>query len=369
MTAPLDMGAGWPNGVISGGEVSQLTPPLYLHALVIDGVKEGNENSGEIYLDALAVSGSAAAVTAPPSSASAAPTATPPAGEDSPPPPADEGAPVGPVSGRIAYSVLNGSAMNTYVAEAATGNVWKFLPNMRQPDIAGSSLLVNGQGGGKDIIFRMGVDGANERTVSKHPEDSHPQWSPSTDSLVYASTHQGDGRWRLYWQVNAKEQADSPPLAFSGRELFGQYPVYLDNWRIAYQGCNSWAGGSSCGIYTTDTGGGQPNQATTSPDDIPTGNLNSEILFMSKRGGSWDIYAVNWDGSGLRQLTNDGAFNGLATAGPGYQQIAFVSNRDGVWGMYVMNRDGSGQRKLFDLQGGFGDGDFSVVRERISWGP
>lgn len=90
---------------------------------------------------------------------------------------------------------------------------------------------------------------------------------------------------------------------------------------------------------------------------------------MSKRDGNWNVYSVNWDGSNLRQLTNDGAFDGLATGAPGYNQIAFISNRSGNWGMYVMNRDGGGQRKLFDLQGGFGDGDFSVVRERISWGP
>jgi TolB protein len=215
----------------------------------------------------------------------------------------------------------------------------------------------------------MSVDGANQRTVSVHSEDSFPQWSPSTESIAYASSSHGDGRWRLYWQRDASLQTEAPAIIFSGRELFGQYPVYLDNWRIAYQGCNSWAGGSSCGIYTTDTGGGQPNQATTSPNDIPTGNLESQVLFMSKRNGNWDIYVVNWDGSGLRQLTDNGAFDGLATAAPGYQQIAFVSNRDGGWGMYVMDRNGGGQRKLFDLQGGFGDGDFSVVRERISWGP
>lgn len=42
-------------------------------------------------------------------------------------------------------------------------------------------------------------------------------------------------------------------------ELFGDYPVYLDNWRVAYQGCNSWSGGSR-GIYTADSRGSEPNR-------------------------------------------------------------------------------------------------------------
>lgn len=353
----------WPNGPIQGDAVTSLTPPLSIFALVVDGNREGADNRGEIVLDAIRSGMDRGARTT-----IAAPSALAPSDPTPAMPTADAG-PGGDVSGRIAVPIFNGSVMDTYVFNAADGAVLKMIPNMRQPDINGSLLVTNGHGGGTDSIFRMGVDGANQRQVSIHPEDNWPQWSPSADSIVYGSTHQGDGRWRLYWQVDASDIFDAPPMSYSGREIFGQFPVYLDNWRIAYQGCNTWAGGSSCGIYTTDTSGGQPNQVTTSTDDIPTGNVGNQILFMSKRDGDWDIYVVNWDGGGLRQLTDDPAVDVLATAAPGYGQIGFVSNRAGPWAVHVMDASGGQVRRLFDLPGGFGNGEFDVLRERISWGP
>jgi TolB protein len=90
---------------------------------------------------------------------------------------------------------------------------------------------------------------------------------------------------------------------------------------------------------------------------------------MSNRSGNYDVWAVNWDGGNLRQLTDNPAVDGLAAASPDYQHIAFVTNRDGVWSVYAMNVNGSNQRKLFDINGSYGSGDYEWYRERISWGP
>jgi Tol biopolymer transport system component len=281
-----------------------------------------------------------------------------------------EPATIGALQGRIAYSIFNGRAMDIYVYNLADGSRWPHLPNRRQPDLnrGGPYLLANGEGGDVNDIVRITLNGG-EQVTTMHPEDAFPQWSPSGQSLAYASTHQGDGKYRIYWQRDASARTDSPPLAYSGRELFGQYPVYLDNWRIAYQGCNFWAGGSACGIYTADTSGGEPNRATDQTADIPTDSLGSAILFSSNRSGNWEVYRVNWDGSGLTQLTDHPGRDGLATASPDFQHIAFVSDREGSWAVYVMPANGSEPQKLFDLNGGYGSGDFEWYRERISWGP
>ena len=380
MSASLVPSGPWPNAPISRPDLEELIPPLYLYALVLDGVHEGSDNSGTIYIDQLAVSDSSLPIVASvPAATQPAQTETAIAEVENPEventevenTEAEDAAVAVPagLSGRIAYATFNGGGMDTYVVDLATQRILTTLPNKRQPDIAGQLLAVNGQGGGHDDIYRMSATGENQRAMTLHPEDAFPQWSPSTASLAFVSTLQGDGKWRLYWQVDAGDRAEAPPLAYSGRELFARYPVYLDNWRIAYQGCNTWEGASSCGIYMADTNGGKPNQVTQLADDVPTGNLSSQILFMSKRSGNWDIYVVNWDGSGLRQLTTDPAIDILATGGPGYSHIAFVSNRSGVWAVHVMNLDGSGQRKLFDMVGGYGSGEFDFVNERISWGP
>jgi Tol biopolymer transport system component len=89
---------------------------------------------------------------------------------------------------------------------------------------------------------------------------------------------------------------------------------------------------------------------------------------MSDRAGSWDVYVVNADGSGLRQLTDSPAHDGLGTVSPDGNYIAFLSDRDGQWSVYVMRPNGSDQRKLFDLHGGFGVGEYDWIEERLSWG-
>jgi Tol biopolymer transport system component len=95
---------------------------------------------------------------------------------------------------------------------------------------------------------------------------------------------------------------------------------------------------------------------------------------MSRRDGNWEIYLVNADGSGLQRLTNDPAEDGLPTWSPDGRALAFVSRRGGSWGMWAMAPNGSGQRLLFALEGspdGFVGRDTNTSRgwleERISW--
>jgi serine/threonine-protein kinase len=372
LTAPLSLVQPWPVGSISGGDTAQLTPPLTIRALVLDGVPDGVESNGVIYLDALGTSADAVTTSPPPAVPAAADTPTAaPADPQAPPPTAEaNSAPpinTGALTGRIAYSVFNGQTMDVLVYNLADGNRWR-LANKRQPDFSrGGVLMVNGDGGGVNDVVRITQNG--EEGVTAHPEDSHAQWSKSSQSVVYASTHQGDGKSRIYWQRDASARFDSPPMSYSGRELFGKYPVYLDNWRIAYQGCNFWAGGSACGIYTADTNGGQPGRATDLTSDIPSDSLGDRILFTANREGNWDVYVVNTDGSGLTRLTDHPGRDGLATTSPDFQHIAFVSDRDGAWAVYVMNVDGSNQQKLFALDGGYGGGNYEWYEERLSWGP
>lgn len=359
MTAQLIASREWPNGPISGATSDQLAQPLFLRALVLDAAPDGVASNGVIYLDALtAGAGSGSA-----SSGDSTPGDNTDSG-NTPPPVA---APSGPLSGRIAFSRSNGRTIDTLVYDLATENIIHQFPNWRQPDLAGGYLLVNGDGGGDETIIRASGNGGNKRPVTTNAEDAFPQFSPSLESMVYASTKVGDGKSRIYWQADASVQENTKPLLTSGKELIGDYPIYLDNWRIAYQGCNSWSGGSKCGIYAADTRGTTPVRATDNTSDIPSGNLGARVIFSSNRAGNWDVWIVNFEGSDLKQLTTDPAIDGLGAASPDGRSIAFVSNRGGVWAVWVMNTDGSNQRKLFDIGGTYGSGDYDWIRERLSW--
>ena len=55
---------------------------------------------------------------------------------------------------------------------------------------------------------------------------------------------------------------------------------------------------------------------------------------------------MNADGSGQRNLTRNPAYDADPAWSPDGRKLAFVSNRDGSYGVYVMNAEGSGLRKL-----------------------
>ena len=362
MQTALTASKEWPNGPIDASS-DVLAPPLTVRALVLDGVPDDNvARKGSIYLDDLRVGGSA-------TGAAGGSTASPVTViSDAATAPVEVTSASGPVSGKIAFSRFNGNTMNVLVFDAATGRMIIEAPNTRQPDLFAGVLLLNGDGGDMTSIYRRAVNDVNRNPATSNVEDSYPQWSPSGASFVYASQKVGDRRSRLYLQADASAQANVAPMLYNGSELFGNYPVYLDNWRIAYNGCDSWDTGGRCGIYTTDSKGGRPARITELTDDIPSGNLGSQILFTSRRNGSYDVWIINWDGSGLRALTDDPANDGLGVGSPDGTRIAFVSDRGGQWAIWVMNADGSSPQKLFNLDGGYADGERSWLSERISWG-
>ena len=70
------------------------------------------------------------------------------------------------------------------------------------------------------------------------------------------------------------------------------------------------------------------------------------IVFVSWRDGNGEVYAMDADGSGPRNLTQHPAKDVRPAWSPNGRRIAFVSRRDGNAEVYVMNADGSGKRNL-----------------------
>jgi WD40-like Beta Propeller Repeat len=79
------------------------------------------------------------------------------------------------------------------------------------------------------------------------------------------------------------------------------------------------------------------------------------IVFVSWRDGNREVYAMDADGSGPRNLTQHPARDVRPAWSPNGRRIAFVSLRDGNAEVYVMNADGSGKRKLTQDRAGDDD--------------
>lgn len=90
---------------------------------------------------------------------------------------------------------------------------------------------------------------------------------------------------------------------------------------------------------------------------IPSDGYHDRIAFVSDRGGNQEIYVMNADGSGQRNLTNDPAFDGFPVWSPDGLKIAFQSDRKGKqnknpilntnnFEIFVMEIDGSNVTRL-----------------------
>ncbi len=303
-----------------------------------------------------------------------------------PPPPPSEGegggagSPPSGTTGKIAFPVFDNECetYDIYIANPDGSSRYLAREEASQPDINpdGSKLAFRSWQGNGRGLWIMNVDRTEPRRITEHfsLEDARPSWSLNSLILVYFSRSEGDHLPRL-WQVG-QEGSDEHKLQCIDQPIFGEGPDWMPDGRIVYKKCDIT---SNCfGIHISNIDGSGEMRLTYDPSDTnPAPSLEGDrIAFMSCVDDNWEVYIVNTDGSGLRNLTQNPTNDGLPTWSPDGGSIAFVSDRDGGWGIWVMNVDGSNQRKLFDISGqidGYPVREWYSARgwieERISWGP
>ncbi len=149
-----------------------------------------------------------------------------------------------------------------------------------------------------DAIFRMNIDGANQRLVSSGKGVTTCSFiAPDNRSIIYASTHLAGEK--------------CPPK-----------PDYSRGY--------VWPLHESYDIFKANPDGGDLERLTHTPgyDAEAVFSPNGDkILFTSVRSGDLELYLMNPDGSGLQQLTHE----------PGYDGGAFFS-LDGGWIVWRASR-------------------------------
>jgi tol-pal system beta propeller repeat protein TolB len=185
-------------------------------------------------------------------------------------------------------------------------------------------------------------DGANERTIPTVGAALSPSWHPSGRSLVYVDA---DDRGTRIAQVDLRTMR--PRLLPASSRSLNITPVYTKDGKNIV-----WAAGGDAPaeLVVASAGGedsvpvpfvGRTGFETTSPSFSPDGK---QVVFMSPRPLTPQLYSVNVNGTGLRLLTpvvaGKRSYRTGADWSPAGDEIAFQQQNGDfqVWTIRVKDR-------------------------------
>jgi Tol biopolymer transport system component len=213
------------------------------------------------------------------------------------------------------------------------------------------------EGSGERDIWTVDVNGGEPILVTEQgPVDWNPVWSPDGRFLYYSSDRDGNmNLWRIpidqktgaprgrpqpvttgvgAWSQNASLSSDGRHIAYSSK-LFSEnlQKVSFDPATGRATGEPQWISRGSISL----------NDCSPSADE--------QWIVCQMAGKQEDIAIMRADGSERRQLTDDPYKDRGPRWLPGGDEIVFYSDRSGSYEIWAINEDGSGLRQLTDTPG------------------
>jgi Tol biopolymer transport system component len=255
---------------------------------------------------------------------------------------------LGPVNDDGGVYVVNADGSDEHELSAGSAPSWS--PDGRK--IAFLETLGAGE------ISVMNADGSGQRRLThNNARDLAPVWSPDGRKIAFRSTR--DGNWEIY-VMNADGSGQhrlTRNTTYDGDAAWspdGERIAFVSNWHIWVTN----ADGSGQQRLTQQSG--RDHGPSWSRDgrrivfERRLGRVRQGTCRNCGRTSAYEVRVMNADGSQQRRLVRERMprFSGLDSHGaepqwsPDGRTIAFRTAREGNWEIYVMNTDGSGQRNL-----------------------
>jgi TolB protein len=208
-------------------------------------------------------------------------------------------------------------------------------------------------------IYTMNADGTGQRSLTPTGLNGQPSWSPNGKLIVFSTLQFGKQATISVMTANGRRTRKLLTTPLPCKRCYGaglgSATFSPDGKRIAFV----WHKNAVAAIFTLKASGGDLEQVTPwqrggLADKIDWSPDGARIAFSSpgigdRPGISSNVFTVRPDGGGLVKLTNSRGGkinNGLDSWSPDGKKLAFVSNRNGTYEIYVMNANGSGVQQV-----------------------
>ena len=211
--------------------------------------------------------------------------------------------------------------------------------------------------GQREHIWTVPASGGEPAAVTDGAStDLNPVWSPDGKYLYFSSNRGGSSNiWRVLIDEDTGVTSGAPEAVTSiGATTSVLYFSFSRNGQLAYSAQTDSRNLRSVALSPGLSVSGKPTAITQGslqlwfPDVSPDGHW----LTAYSMGQQRHIYVLRTDGTEQHDLTPDNYRHAWPRWSPDGQRIAFTSRRTGDYELWIMNRDGSGLRQVTQSAGG-----------------
>jgi eukaryotic-like serine/threonine-protein kinase len=212
------------------------------------------------------------------------------------------------------------------------------------------------QDGSQRDIWTISPNGGEAVPVTQDAFlDFNPVWSPDGGYLYFISNRKGTfSIWRVAMDEASGKALAEPELVFLSSSRAGHISFSSDGKHMVFMQMTSTQNAHRLvfdalaeKIIGQPTAVTQGSTAATLPSISPDGTL---LVYMG-RVIDVELFVMKVGATIPTQITENSGNNMVPRWSPDGKQIAVYSNQSGVYEIYIMNSDGSGRRQLTEVGG------------------